>query len=140
MQELLDSQRQYQTLLRQVLNEHRQQVEALHQLLDSRHVVCPKCEYTAQISRGSFGYASMSSPGTEQDGEPRGFNSPQINISNSGFDLRLSQWLQGLGIDSGSIDRILTEEYTLEDVFYHITRDDLRRLHLRWFFVFINSK
>lgn len=128
MQELLDSQRQYQTLLRQVLNEHRQQVEALHQLIEQRKVVCPRCDYTAQVSAGSFGYGSMGSPTNENpiDGaEAR--NYPH----SSSLDLCLSKWLQGLGIDTNSIDRIMAEEYTLEDILYHVTRDDLKRLHLR---------
>lgn len=135
MQELLDSQRQYQTLLRQVLNENRQQFEALHQILDTRRVTCPKCNYSAQISANSTGYGSVSTPTSDmnlhENAEGKILLSPQINISNPGLDLRLSEWLQGLGIDPNSIDRILAEEYTLEDILYHITRDDLRRLQLR---------
>lgn len=148
MQELIESQRQYQQLLRQMLDEHRQQVDAVQQLLEPRKILCPRCDSLCYAS--SLGYASQTSinsptadigASASQPGTSQGKNQdtsrptplfPQISVTSStAQDTRLTKWLQGLGIDNISIDRIQAEEYCLEDILFHITRDDLRRLHLR---------
>ncbi|CAH1173520.1 unnamed protein product [Phaedon cochleariae] len=46
-------------------------------------------------------------------------------------DPYLARWLEGLGIRENARKAILAEGYTLEDVLYHIERDDLRRVGLR---------
>lgn len=148
MQELIESQRQYQQLLRQMLDEHRQQVDAVQQLLEPRKILCPRCDSLCYAS--SLGYASQTSinsptadigASASQPGTSQGKNQdtsrptplfPQISVTSSTVqDTRLTKWLQGLGIDNISIDRIQAEEYCLEDILFHVTRDDLRRLHLR---------
>uniref|UniRef100_A0A3Q3BIP3 mitogen-activated protein kinase kinase kinase n=1 Tax=Kryptolebias marmoratus TaxID=37003 RepID=A0A3Q3BIP3_KRYMA len=46
-------------------------------------------------------------------------------------DPELSSWLRLYGADQDSIDRILNEEYTLNDILHYVTRDDLKSLRLR---------
>uniref|UniRef100_A0A4W4HFD6 mitogen-activated protein kinase kinase kinase n=1 Tax=Electrophorus electricus TaxID=8005 RepID=A0A4W4HFD6_ELEEL len=46
-------------------------------------------------------------------------------------DPELHKWLQLHGADAVSIDRILAEEYTLDDILHYITRDDLKSLRLK---------
>ncbi|KAM4633954.1 mitogen-activated protein kinase kinase kinase 5 isoform 1-T1 [Polymixia lowei] len=46
-------------------------------------------------------------------------------------DPELTRWLRLHGTDQDSIDRILMEEYTLDDILHDVTRDDLKSLRLR---------
>uniref|UniRef100_A0A8C6K7L1 mitogen-activated protein kinase kinase kinase n=1 Tax=Nothobranchius furzeri TaxID=105023 RepID=A0A8C6K7L1_NOTFU len=47
-------------------------------------------------------------------------------------DPELTSWLRLCGADQNSIDMILTEEYTLNDILHYVTRDDLKSLRLRY--------
>lgn len=137
MQDLIESQKQYQVLLKQVLDDHRQQVEAVQQLLESRKALCPRCDSICYSN--SLGYnsqTSINSPITENVttssvGPSQAPHFPSISVASPATDTRLVKWMQGLGVDNFSIDRVLNEEYTLDDILFHCTRDDLRRLHLR---------
>ncbi|XP_018562538.1 mitogen-activated protein kinase kinase kinase 15 isoform X2 [Anoplophora glabripennis] len=90
-QELLDMQKQYQAVLKLLIEEHRQQTESLKQ------ICC--C------------------------------NRQQKEVLEE--DIRLSNWLQGLGINEVAKKMFLAEGYTLEEVLYYISREDLRRVGLR---------
>ncbi|XP_028997841.1 mitogen-activated protein kinase kinase kinase 5 [Betta splendens] len=46
-------------------------------------------------------------------------------------DSELSRWLRLYGADQDSIDRIQNEDYSLNDLLHHVTRDDLKSLRLR---------
>ncbi|XP_012882241.1 PREDICTED: mitogen-activated protein kinase kinase kinase 5 [Dipodomys ordii] len=46
-------------------------------------------------------------------------------------DSELTAWLRENGADEDTISRFLAEDYTLEDVLYYVTRDDLKCLRLR---------
>ena len=46
-------------------------------------------------------------------------------------DPALVKWLQNLGLNTSSIDRIIGEDLTLSDVLDLMSRDDLKRLGLR---------
>ncbi|XP_027458732.1 mitogen-activated protein kinase kinase kinase 5 isoform X2 [Zalophus californianus] len=56
---------------------------------------------------------------------PRG--SPGTNTEDS----ELTEWLREKGADEDTISRFLAEDYSLEDVLYYVTRDDLKCLRLR---------
>ncbi|XP_006748054.1 mitogen-activated protein kinase kinase kinase 5 [Leptonychotes weddellii] len=56
---------------------------------------------------------------------PRG--SPGTNTEES----ELTEWLREKGADEDTISRFLAEDYSLEDVLYYVTRDDLKCLRLR---------
>ena len=46
-------------------------------------------------------------------------------------DPDLVKWLQNLGLNASSIDRIIGEDLTLSDVLELMSRDDLKRLGLK---------
>ncbi|KAK2114388.1 Mitogen-activated protein kinase kinase kinase 5 [Saguinus oedipus] len=54
-------------------------------------------------------------------------NSPGTNTEDS----ELTDWLRENGADEDTISRFLAEDYTLVDVLYYVTRDDLKCLRLR---------
>uniref|UniRef100_F6UTB5 mitogen-activated protein kinase kinase kinase n=1 Tax=Monodelphis domestica TaxID=13616 RepID=F6UTB5_MONDO len=54
-------------------------------------------------------------------------NSPGIGAEDS----ELIDWLRENGADEDTISRFLAEDYSLEDVLYYVTRDDLKCLRLR---------
>lgn len=91
LQELLDCQKIYLGLVRQLIDNTQQQSEALRQLLSSK---CPEKE--------------------------------EVQI-----DQRLALWLQGLGLHESAQKIFLNEGYTLDEVLYEISRDDLHRVGLR---------
>lgn len=59
---------------------------------------------------------------------------PTINTHSSfeqDVDQDLLDWLKLHGVDAESIERIIAEEYTLDDILHYVTRDDLKTLRLR---------
>ncbi|XP_007520106.1 mitogen-activated protein kinase kinase kinase 5 isoform X1 [Erinaceus europaeus] len=54
-------------------------------------------------------------------------NSPGMNTEDS----ELTDWLRENGADEGTINQFLAEDYSLVDVLYYVTRDDLKCLRLR---------
>lgn len=47
-------------------------------------------------------------------------------------DNELVSWLEKLNCDRGTVNKFVDEEYTLVDILEYVTRDDLRRLNLRY--------
>eukprot|EP00064_Thunnus_orientalis_P012595 superscaffoldBa00001950_g12630 len=103
LEQLLEKEREYQAILQQVLEEREQEIRLLR--LRSE---------TADISTSSSSQEGQTSqPAAEHE------------------DPELSSWLRLYGADQDSIDRILNEEYTLNDILHDVTRDDLKSLSLR---------
>uniref|UniRef100_A0A672R870 mitogen-activated protein kinase kinase kinase n=1 Tax=Sinocyclocheilus grahami TaxID=75366 RepID=A0A672R870_SINGR len=46
-------------------------------------------------------------------------------------DQGLLEWLKHHGADADSIERIISEDYSLDDILHYVTRDDLKTLRLR---------
>uniref|UniRef100_A0A9J8CHL0 mitogen-activated protein kinase kinase kinase n=1 Tax=Cyprinus carpio carpio TaxID=630221 RepID=A0A9J8CHL0_CYPCA len=46
-------------------------------------------------------------------------------------DQELLEWLKQHGADADSIERIIAEDYSLDDILHYVTRDDLKTLRLR---------
>uniref|UniRef100_A0A673MSS8 mitogen-activated protein kinase kinase kinase n=1 Tax=Sinocyclocheilus rhinocerous TaxID=307959 RepID=A0A673MSS8_9TELE len=46
-------------------------------------------------------------------------------------DQGLLEWLKHHGADADSIERIIAEDYSLDDILHYVTRDDLKTLRLR---------
>lgn len=46
-------------------------------------------------------------------------------------DPRLAQWIQGLGLHETAQRIFLLEGFTLDEVLYHISREDLHKVGLR---------
>ncbi|XP_044584193.1 mitogen-activated protein kinase kinase kinase 15 isoform X2 [Cotesia glomerata] len=124
VQELLESQKIYHTLLQNALEDQRAQIGALTHLCE---------DISRRFSRQESGYNS-SIHGTASP-QPSSVLVPQISVTDhntpSNTDNKLVEWLQGLGIDDMSIERIIYEEYTLDDFLNSICRDDLRRIRLK---------
>ncbi|XP_019696307.1 mitogen-activated protein kinase kinase kinase 15 isoform X2 [Harpegnathos saltator] len=122
LQELIESQKSYQSLLQQVLEEQRVQVGTLTHLCEN---------INRKAGRQEIGsYDTCDSGNVSQ--QPERLTTTDIrNSNNTHPDTALIDWLRNLQIDEASIDRFLYEEYVLEDILDHITRDDLRRLNLR---------
>ncbi|XP_017791880.1 PREDICTED: mitogen-activated protein kinase kinase kinase 15 isoform X2 [Habropoda laboriosa] len=121
LQELIESQKSYQTLLQQVLEEQRSQVNTLTRLCEN---------INKRTMRQESGYNSSISGNIAQ--QPISLivsDTPSSTISCT--DQALVEWLQNLQIDDVSIERFLYEQYTLEDVLNFLTREDIRRLNLR---------
>ncbi|XP_043266152.1 mitogen-activated protein kinase kinase kinase 15 isoform X3 [Colletes gigas] len=119
LQELLESQKSYQILLQQALDEQRAQVNTLTRLCES---------ISRRTMRQESGYNSSVS----------GNNQPvSVIVSDAQFDAAsytdqaLIEWLQNLQIDNASMERFMYEQYTLEDILCYVTRDDIRKLNLR---------
>ncbi|XP_011638279.1 mitogen-activated protein kinase kinase kinase 5 [Pogonomyrmex barbatus] len=121
LQELIESQKSYQTLLQQALEEQRAQVNTLTYLCENinRKSVRQESGYNSCI----FGNISQQLSSSTPTDTHRSINVHQHTD--------LVEWLQNLQVDETSIDRFLYEEYTLEDILCHVTREDLRRLNLR---------
>lgn len=125
LQELLESQRTYQALLKQGLEEHKLQTQVLAQMMQQLNLVAGGMK-----SRTESGYSSQQSGWSTEGAHPVGLL-PQISVTDSSADSKLIEWLRNLQLDQGSIDKFLFEEYCLDDVLLYLTREDLRRLYLR---------
>ncbi|XP_033608100.1 mitogen-activated protein kinase kinase kinase 15 isoform X1 [Cryptotermes secundus] len=126
LQELLDSQRTYQALLKQGLEEHKLQIQVLSQMMQQLNLVTGGSK-----SRTDTGYSSQQSGCSSTEGAGHMSLLPQISITDSSADPKLIEWLRSLHLDQGSVDKFLFEEYCLDDVLLYLTREDLRRLYLR---------
>uniref|UniRef100_H3BXD0 mitogen-activated protein kinase kinase kinase n=1 Tax=Tetraodon nigroviridis TaxID=99883 RepID=H3BXD0_TETNG len=104
LQQLMAKEREYQSILQQVLKEREQEITLLRTrsagLLDA-----------PSSSRRPHEKTSPASPRCE--------------------DPELIGWLRLHGADQEAVDRILDEEYTLSDILHDVTRDDLKSLSLR---------
>ncbi|XP_060825450.1 mitogen-activated protein kinase kinase kinase 15 isoform X2 [Bombus pascuorum] len=121
LQELIESQKSYQALLQQVLEEQRTQVNALTRLCEgiNRRTMRQESGYNSSIS-GNIVQQPISLVISDTP-------SSTTSCSNQA----LIGWLQSLQVDEMSIERFLYEQYTLDDVLNHVTREDIRRLNLR---------
>uniref|UniRef100_A0A3Q2QUQ2 mitogen-activated protein kinase kinase kinase n=1 Tax=Fundulus heteroclitus TaxID=8078 RepID=A0A3Q2QUQ2_FUNHE len=103
LEELLQKEREYQAILQQVLEEREQEIRLLRMRSES-----------AEPPTASEGLQGQRSEAADRREDPE-----------------LSNWLRLSGADQDAIDRILNEEYTLNDILHYVTRDDLKSLRLR---------
>uniref|UniRef100_A0A7N5ZXW7 mitogen-activated protein kinase kinase kinase n=1 Tax=Anabas testudineus TaxID=64144 RepID=A0A7N5ZXW7_ANATE len=101
LEQLLEKEREYQAILQQVLEEREQEIRLLR--LRSEPADIQPCSPETQTSQPAE---------THEDSE-------------------LTSWLRLYGADQDAIDRILNEEYTLNNILHDVTRDDLKSLRLR---------
>ncbi|XP_076165506.1 apoptotic signal-regulating kinase 1 isoform X3 [Ptiloglossa arizonensis] len=120
LQELIESQKSYQILLQQALDEQRAQVNTLTRLCES---------INRRTMRQESGYNSSQSGNTVNQPVSVIVSEAQSDAV-SYTDQAFVEWLQNLQIDDASIERFMYEQYTLEDILCHVTRDDIRRLNL----------
>ncbi|XP_051954736.1 mitogen-activated protein kinase kinase kinase 5-like [Xyrauchen texanus] len=102
LEELIEKEREYQSIIQQVLEEKEQEIK----LLKSRSVpidVPASCVYLK--------------------------SSGDMNMRHE--DQELLEWLKRHGADADSIERVISEDYTLDDILNYVTRDDLKTLRFR---------
>eukprot|EP00092_Neocalanus_flemingeri_P056407 GFUD01066863.1.p1 GENE.GFUD01066863.1~~GFUD01066863.1.p1 ORF type:complete len:653 (-),score=83.91 GFUD01066863.1:291-2249(-) len=111
--DLLQAQSGYQELLKQSLAEQKLHLQLLSQSLAASHL-------SREEQRSLVSHVSMES------------HRHMLTDSNEvKKDPALVTWLQNLGLNNASIDRIVSEDLTLSDVLDLMSRDDLKRLGLK---------
>ncbi|KAM6992416.1 mitogen-activated protein kinase kinase kinase 5 isoform 2-T2 [Tautogolabrus adspersus] len=103
LEQLLEREREYQAILQQVLEEREQEIRLLKLRSEP-----------ADVAASSGGPEGETSQPAERHEDPD-----------------LTSWLRLSGADQDSIDRILNEQYTLNNILHDVTRDDLKSLRLR---------
>uniref|UniRef100_A0A8C1KE32 mitogen-activated protein kinase kinase kinase n=1 Tax=Cyprinus carpio TaxID=7962 RepID=A0A8C1KE32_CYPCA len=103
LEELIEKEREYQAILQQVLEEREQEIK----LLKCRSGPAGKNIITDNLCDLTFS-------SFEREG-----------------DQELLEWLKQHGADADSIERIIAEDYSLDDILHYVTRDDLKTLRLR---------
>ncbi|XP_078619877.1 mitogen-activated protein kinase kinase kinase 15-like isoform X4 [Branchiostoma floridae x Branchiostoma japonicum] len=106
-------------LLEELMQSERQYNELLHmQVVDRQQMV-------RHLQSGASGERSRHSSA----------GSASVSVTSVGRavrrDAELDRWLTDLGLDTTVADRFFDEEYSLHDVLELMTRDDLRQLNLR---------
>ncbi|MEE6475785.1 hypothetical protein FKM82_010858 [Ascaphus truei] len=100
LEELLQKEKEFQILLRQVIEEKDKDIKRLE--LKSQPIDIP------------------------------GISVSHTRLSNTcSDDQELIYWLREQGADEDTINKFLAEDYRLEDILWHITRDDLKCLRIR---------
>jgi len=110
--DLLQAQNGYQELLKQSLAEQKLHLQMLTQNLAASHL-------SREEQRSLQSHVSMES------------HRHAMELNEVKKDPALITWLQNLGLNTTSIDRIVSEDLTLSDVLDLMTRDDLKRLGLK---------
>lgn len=108
LQDLLQAQTGYQEILKQSLAEQKLHLQMLSQSLAASH-----------LSR------------EEQRNIQTSTRHVMTDSSDTTRDPALVQWLQNLGLSNSSVERIISEDLTLNDVLDLMSRDDLKRLGLK---------
>uniref|UniRef100_A0A8C2A534 mitogen-activated protein kinase kinase kinase n=1 Tax=Cyprinus carpio TaxID=7962 RepID=A0A8C2A534_CYPCA len=109
LDELIEKEREYQAILQQVLEEREQEIKLLKSPQSSPVF---RSVFMADVSEHLVSISISSSSDREADQE-------------------LLEWLKGHGADADSIERIVAEDYSLDDILHYVTRDDLKTLRLR---------
>ncbi|KAI7800094.1 mitogen-activated protein kinase kinase kinase 5, partial [Triplophysa rosa] len=100
-------------LLEELIEKEREYQAILHQVLEER-------EQEIKLLKARSTLTDVPEP----------FINTQRSFEQDG-DLELQEWLKLHGADAESVERIIAEEYTLDDILHYVTRDDLKTLRLR---------
>ncbi|XP_043223574.1 mitogen-activated protein kinase kinase kinase 15-like isoform X4 [Amphibalanus amphitrite] len=138
LSELLESQRDYKELLRWTLSDKTLQIQLLAGLSpvgpqQPHHRQRQDTEYSSQVSVADSGIAASPVLPPTAGGQltaPAAGAPPHIQVS-ADSDGSLVDWLVQHGADHLTVSRFINEGYHLDDVLAMMTREDLRRLHLR---------
>ncbi|CAJ1078370.1 mitogen-activated protein kinase kinase kinase 5 isoform X1 [Xyrichtys novacula] len=103
LEQLLEKEREYQGILQQVLEEREQEIRLLRLKTEPADV------------------STSSGVSEEQTNQPAARHE----------DPELTSWLRLYGADQDAINKILDEEYTLNNILHDVTREDLKSLRLR---------
>lgn len=100
-------------LLEELIEKEREYQAILQQVLEER-------EQEIKLMKCRSGSADV----------PAHFMSTSSSFEREG-DQELLEWLKHHGADADSIERIISEDYSLDDILHYVTRDDLKSLRLR---------
>ncbi|XP_048210111.1 mitogen-activated protein kinase kinase kinase 5 isoform X5 [Perognathus longimembris pacificus] len=101
-------------LLEELVRKEKELQALLHQAIEEKNQEIRHLKLKSQpIDIPGLPLCHLNSPGTTTE------------------DSELTAWLRENGADEDTISRFLAEDYTLADVLYYITRDDLKCLRLR---------
>uniref|UniRef100_A0A673MST2 mitogen-activated protein kinase kinase kinase n=1 Tax=Sinocyclocheilus rhinocerous TaxID=307959 RepID=A0A673MST2_9TELE len=100
-------------LLEELIEKEREYQAILQQVLEER-------EQEIKLLKSRSGPADV----------PAHFMSTSSSLEREG-DQGLLEWLKHHGADADSIERIIAEDYSLDDILHYVTRDDLKTLRLR---------
>ncbi|XP_071449253.1 mitogen-activated protein kinase kinase kinase 15 isoform X2 [Hetaerina americana] len=141
LQDLVDGQKACQEVLKNSLEEQRlnatllsQAVQQLSLLWSTVNGVWGGGGGDDRRSRQDTGYGSHSTASKSDGGVSPAVLLPQISVVDSGshtYDHELMEWLLSQGMDHYSAEKVVNEDYTLDDVRLYMTRGDLRRVGLR---------
>ncbi|KAF6208098.1 hypothetical protein GE061_016548 [Apolygus lucorum] len=120
IQEMIDVQKNFQMLLKQLLDVQKTSLSVVKGALENTEILTQACAHSILNNNNH----SCDSNGNRS-------LVPQIDVTHIDHDSKLIAWLKGLGVDELSIEKFLSEEYTLEDVLHYVSREDLRRISLR---------
>ncbi|VDK73352.1 unnamed protein product [Onchocerca ochengi] len=143
-EELVAVEREYNELLQTILREKRLRVERLSNLLSDNdntsgnqqlQTLTPLLPAGFPLSplvlqtKTSSKISPVCTVSTFQSLEQEPFS--RVETSLNIRDDELAQWLRSFGCDDNTVGRIQAEEYTKQDLFDFVTREDLMRLNLR---------
>ncbi|XP_046393431.1 mitogen-activated protein kinase kinase kinase 15 isoform X2 [Ischnura elegans] len=138
LQELVEGQKACQEVLKNSLEEQRLNVALLNQAVQQLSLLWSSVNGAwgeGRRSRQDTGYNSLSTGPKSDGGVSPGILMPQISVVDSAGghpgDQELLEWLTSQGVDHYSAEKVVNEDYTLDDVRLHMSRNDLRRVGLR---------
>ncbi|KAL4232637.1 hypothetical protein ACF0H5_007326 [Mactra antiquata] len=109
LQQLLDVQKSYNELLKKSLAEKKVQMELLQQIVMGQTISSSSPSTTSTTSSSSAPSVVINEPPDEQ----------------------LVQWLKQCRVDSDSIEQIVSEQYTLDDMLDFVTFEQLSKLRIK---------
>ncbi|CAL4111120.1 unnamed protein product, partial [Meganyctiphanes norvegica] len=125
LEELSLAEKRYGDLLRMVVVERQSQTQNLASQMGIQ-VEELGVSNDSSVTREEGSPLRSGSSGSTVTAQP-----PVIHVSSRNIDMELVMWLQQLSLDRDVIDKFLAQDFSKDDVLSWMTRDDLRRLHLR---------
>lgn len=149
VQDLLESHKLYQALLKSTISDHRLCIDLLKcsSVHSNSNNTSPVTSTDMNISNHLSGMnaqcgADAINNNIAIDSQPtKNIKHNNLNASrkcessSDNYDIALTEWLNNQNIDSKSKNIILTEEFTFDDFIYETDKEDIRRIGLRYLYV-----
>lgn len=146
IQDLLESHKLYQTLLKSTISDHRLCIDLLKcsSVHSNSNNTSPVMSTDMKLSNHLSGVktecgADAINNNIALDTQPtKTIKQNNLNASrkcepmSDNYDRALAEWLNNQNIDSKSKHIILTEEFTFDDFIYETDKEDIRRIGLRY--------
>lgn len=146
VQDLLESHKLYQALLKSTISDHRLCIDLLKcsSVHSNSNNTSPVTSADMKLSNHLSGMnaqcgADAINNNIAIDSQPtKNIKHNNLNASrkceaiSDSYDIALTEWLNNQKIDSKSKNIILTEEFTFDDFIYETDKEDIRRIGLRY--------